>query len=62
MGIFYIESPSMRQLLAKSCLVNFDHIVIFSSIIRPAANKYINILLERIHGKPWKLIHKDLDF
>ena len=49
----------MRQ-FSKSCLVNFDHIVIFSSIIRPAANKYINILLERIHGKP--VTHKDLDF
>ena len=62
MGIFYIESPATRQLLAKSRLVDFEHVVIYSSIIRPAANKYINIMLERIHGRPWSLIHQDLSF
>ena len=62
MGIFYIESPATRQLLAKSRLVDFEHVVIYSSIIRPAANKYINIMLERIHGRPWSLIHPDLSF
>ncbi len=60
MGIFYIESPATRQLLAKAGVVNFEHVVIYSSIIRPAANRYINIMLERIHGKPWKLLHPDL--
>ena len=34
----------------------------FHQLLGQQANKYINILLERIHGKPWKLIHKDLDF
>ena len=62
MGVFYIESPSVRQLLAKSRLVDFDHIVIYSSIIRPAANRYINLMLSRIHGEKWSLIHPDLDF
>ena len=62
MGVFYIESPSVRQLLAKSKLVDFDHIVIYSSIIRPAANRYINLMLSRIHGEKWSLIHPDLDF
>ena len=62
MGVFYIESPAMRQLLAKSRLVDFEHVVIYSSIIRPAASRYINILLDRIHGKSWKLIHPDLIF
>ena len=62
MGIFYIESPAARQLLAKARLVDFEHIIIYSSIIRPAANHYINIMLERIHGKTWVKIHPDLSF
>jgi len=61
-GVFYIESPSVRQLLAKSKLVDFEHIVIYSSIIRPAANRYINVMLSRIHGEEWNLIHPDLHF
>ena len=60
MGVFYIESPATRQLLAKAGVVDFEHVVIYSSIIRPAANRYINIMLERIHGKPWELLHPDL--
>ena len=62
MGVFYIESPATRQLLLKSGVVNFEHVVIYSSIIRPAANKYTNIMLARIHGEKWNLIHPDLDF
>ena len=62
MGVFYIESPAARQLLAKAGVVDFKHIVIYSSIIRPAANRYINILLERVHGKTWLKIHPDLNF
>jgi len=62
MGVFYIESPATRQLLAKAGVVDFEHVVIYSSIIRPAANRFTNIMLERIHGAPWKLIHPDLAF
>ncbi len=62
MGIFYIESPATRQLLAKAGVVDFEHVVIYSSIIRPAANRYTNLMLERIHGKPWELLHPDLEF
>ena len=62
MGVFYIESPATRQLLAKAGKVDFEHVVIYSSIIRPAANRYTNLMLERIHGKPWELLHPDLDF
>ncbi|MDG2398067.1 MAG: DNA polymerase III subunit alpha, partial [Candidatus Marinimicrobia bacterium] len=62
MGVFYIESPATRQLLAKSGIVDFEHVVIYSSIIRPAANRFTNMMLERIHGKPWKIKHPDLDF
>ncbi|MCH7762185.1 MAG: DNA polymerase III subunit alpha [Candidatus Marinimicrobia bacterium] len=62
MGIFYIESPATRLLLTKAGVVDFEHVVIYSSIIRPAANRYINLMLERIHGKPWELLHPDLHF
>ncbi len=62
MGIFYIESPATRQLLAKAGVVDFEHVVIYSSIIRPAANRFTNLMLERIHGKPWQSLHPDLDF
>jgi error-prone DNA polymerase len=60
MGIFYIESPATRLLLKKAGRVDFEHVVIYSSIIRPAANRFINIMLERIHGQPWQLLHPDL--
>jgi len=62
MGVFYIESPATRQLMAKARVVDFEHMVIFSSIIRPAANRFTNLMLERIHGKNWSLLHPDLDF
>lgn len=62
MGVFYIESPATRQLLAKAGKVDFEHVVIYSSIIRPAANRFTNIMLHRIHGEPWKLLHPDLAF
>jgi len=62
MGIFYIESPATRLLFTKAGVVDFEHVVIYSSIIRPAANRYINLMLERIHGKPWELLHPDLHF
>ena len=62
MGVFYIESPATRQLLAKAGVVDFEHVVIYSSIIRPAANRFTNIMLERIHGVPWELMHPNLYF
>ena len=61
MGVFYIESPATRQLLIKAGKVDFEHVVIYSSIIRPAANRYTNLMLDRIHGQPWKILHKDLE-
>lgn len=62
MGVFYIESPATRQLLAKAGVVDFEHVVIYSSIIRPAANRFTNMMLARIHGESWELLHPDLDF
>ena len=61
-GVFYIESPATRQLMQKGRNVNFEHIVIYSSIIRPAANKFTNLIIERINGEKWKLVHPDLHF
>ena len=61
MGVFYIESPAMRQLQKKTGAGDFDHIVIHSSIIRPAANKLIAEYVERLKGKPWKPLHPRLE-
>ncbi len=53
MGVFYVESPAMRQLQKKSRKGDYDHLVMHSSIIRPAANRWINEYLERLRGKPY---------
>jgi error-prone DNA polymerase len=52
-GIFYIESPATRQLLGKMRTADYEHLVVASSIIRPAANSYINEYVRRLHGSPW---------
>jgi error-prone DNA polymerase len=54
MGVFYTESPASRQLCAKSQAENFDLLVLNTSIIRPASNRFIRIYLERLHGKPYE--------
>jgi error-prone DNA polymerase len=53
-GIFYIESPATRQLLGKMRTADYEHLVVASSIIRPAANSYINEYVRRLHGAPWQ--------
>jgi DNA polymerase-3 subunit alpha/error-prone DNA polymerase len=60
MGVFYIESPAMRQLQKKTGAGDFDHIVIHSSIIRPAANKFINEYVRRLKGGAWEPLHSRL--
>ncbi len=40
-GVFYIESPAMRQLQKKTNAGDFEHIVIHSSIIRPSILPFI---------------------
>jgi error-prone DNA polymerase len=57
MGCFYIESPAMRLLQQKSRVGDFEHLVIHSSIIRPAANEFIQEYIRRLHGGPWDPIH-----
>ena len=61
MGVFYVESPAMRLLQRKSGKGDFEHLVIHSSIIRPAANRYINEYLDRLKGKPYAPLHPLLD-
>ena len=57
MGCFYIESPAMRLLQQKSKVGDFEHLVIHSSIIRPAANEFIREYIRRLHGGAWDPIH-----
>jgi DNA polymerase-3 subunit alpha/error-prone DNA polymerase len=57
MGVFYVESPAMRLLQEKTGAGDFDHLVIHSSIIRPAANAYINEYIRRLKGGAWKPLH-----
>ncbi|MBW2062882.1 MAG: DNA polymerase III subunit alpha, partial [Deltaproteobacteria bacterium] len=57
MGCFYIESPAMRLLEQKAGVGDFEHLVIHSSIIRPAANEFIREYLRRLKGGAWKPIH-----
>ncbi len=61
MGVFYVESPAMRLLQRKSRVGDFEHMVIHSSIIRPAANKYIQEYLRRLHGASWQPLHPLLE-
>ncbi|MDR2730593.1 MAG: DNA polymerase III subunit alpha [Treponema sp.] len=60
-GVFYIESPAMRQLQKKTGYGDFGHIVIHSSIIRPAANKFIAEYVRRLKGGKWEPLHPLLE-
>jgi DNA polymerase-3 subunit alpha/error-prone DNA polymerase len=62
MGVFYIESPAMRQLQKKTGAGDFEHIVIHSSIIRPAANKFITEYVRRLKGGNWEPLHPRLAY
>jgi len=61
LGVFYVESPATRQLQKKAGVGDFEHLVIHSSIIRPAANTYINEYVRRLHGEPYAAIHPILE-
>jgi error-prone DNA polymerase len=54
MGVFYTESPASRLLCAKSRADAFELLVLNTSIIRPASNRYIKVYLERLHGAPYE--------
>ncbi len=61
MGVFYVESPAMRQLQKKTGRGDFEHLVIHSSIIRPAANRFIAEYVRRLHGAPVPALHPAVD-
>ncbi len=61
MGCFYIESPATRLLQQKARVGDFEHLVIHSSIIRPAANEFIREYVRRLHGGQWEPIHPLLE-
>ena len=60
-GVFYVESPAMRQLQKKTKKGDYKHLVIHSSIIRPAANFYINEYIKRLKGKSYRPILPEMD-
>ncbi len=53
MGVFYTESPASRMLCIKSHAEDYEILVLNTSIIRPASNRFIRIYLERLHGAPY---------
>ncbi|PCJ57991.1 MAG: hypothetical protein COA79_14565 [Planctomycetota bacterium] len=53
-GVFYIESPATRLLQRRTRKGDFDHVVIHSSLIRPASNKSIQEYTRRVLGKKWE--------
>ena len=56
-GVFYIESPATRLLQRRSTKGDFEHIVIHSSIIRPACNTSMREYTRRVRGGSWQPIH-----
>jgi error-prone DNA polymerase len=61
MGVFYTESPASRLLCAKSRADTFELLVLNTSMIRPASNKYIRIYLERLrNGVPYEPLDPSL--
>jgi DNA polymerase III alpha subunit len=61
MGVFYTESPASRLLCAKSQADTFALLVLNTSMIRPASNKYIRLYLERLrNGMPYEPLDPSL--
>ncbi len=60
MGVFYTESPASRLLCAKSRAADFELLVLNTSIIRPASNRYIQTYLQRLHGAPYEPLDPSL--
>ncbi|MBN2049832.1 MAG: DNA polymerase III subunit alpha, partial [Spirochaetales bacterium] len=57
LGVFYVESPATRLLLRKMGRGDYEHLVVAGSIIRPAANRYIDEYLRRLSGEPYRPPH-----
>jgi DNA-directed DNA polymerase III PolC len=50
-GVFYVESPAMRQLQARVKKGDFETLVIHSSLIRPAAWRWVDRYVKRVRGE-----------
>lgn len=50
-GVFYVESPAMRQLQARVKKGDFESLVIHSSLIRPAAWRWVDRYVKRARGE-----------
>ncbi|OHD10807.1 MAG: hypothetical protein A2Z96_06680 [Spirochaetes bacterium GWB1_48_6] len=61
LGCFYIESPATRLFLKKMGRVDYELLVVASSIIRPAARIYNELYLERLRGRAWPPLDPDLE-
>lgn len=59
-GVFYTESPASRMLNLKSRAESYETLVVNTSIIRPAANRFIQQYLERLHGGEYEPLHPSL--
>ena len=57
LGVFYVESPATRQLLKKMAQGDYEHLVIASSLIRPAANRFIKEFVRRLRGGDYTPLH-----
>ncbi len=70
-GCFYIESPATRLLLKKLWIGMpthqraqadvFEYLVIVSSLVRPAANRFIQQFVQRAHGQAYRPLHPLLE-
>lgn len=50
-GVFYVESPAMRQLQQRVGKGDFETLVIHSSLIRPAAYRWVDRYVKRSRGE-----------
>ncbi len=50
-GVFYVESPATRQLQQRVHKGDFETLVIHSSLIRPAASRWIDRYVKRARGE-----------
>ncbi len=50
-GVFYVESPAMRQLQGRVKKGDFESLVIHSSLIRPAAWRWVDRYVKRARGE-----------
>ena len=70
-GCFYVESPATRLLLTKiwkdmpaeqrAQTDVFEYLVVASSLVRPAASRFVREFVRRAHGGLYKSLHKVLD-